>query len=177
MKGSTSQAAGGAEERDGVDAHHLERVDLVADAHRAELSDDPGPDLRGHHVPKGVGDDLPQITPRGEHTRIRRRTLRLEEVGALDPTLQAEDEHQRPDDQPRGDDQDPRLPQALPEEAEDAQAPHVAHHSRAEATDLADGGEELTWDREKFVHRRVPVVRAPTPRRPAARSTRARVLI
>jgi hypothetical protein len=78
MNGSTSQAASRrVAQRNviGVDPHHLERVDLVGDAHRAELGDDPGPDLRGHHVAEGVGHDLAQVAPRREDARVGGRAL------------------------------------------------------------------------------------------------------
>src|SRR5438445_10545601 len=75
----------------GVDAHHLERVDLLGDAHRAELGDDARADLRGEHVAERVGGDLAQVAPRGEHAGIRRSAGGRREVRALDPALQAED--------------------------------------------------------------------------------------
>ena len=66
MNGSTSQRgeqARGAQEGHRVDAHDLERVDLVGDPHRAELGDDAGADLGGHHVAEGVGHELAQVAP------------------------------------------------------------------------------------------------------------------
>ena len=74
-----------AEEDHRVDAHHLERVDLVGDPHRAELGDDPGADLGGHHVAEGVGDHLAQVTPGGEDAGVGGGADRAVEVGALDP--------------------------------------------------------------------------------------------
>ena len=107
------QQAGRAEEEHRVDAHDLERVDLVGDPHRAELGHDAGADLRGHHVAEGVGHELAQVAPGGEHARVGGRADRAVEVRALDPALQADDEDQAPDDDRRGDDQDAR-PGAAP---------------------------------------------------------------
>ena len=122
MNGSTSQAASRrVAQRNVIEliAHHLERVDLLGDAHRAELGHDPGADLRGHHVAEHDRHGLAQVAPRGEHARVGRRAGRLVEVGGLDPArAQADDEHQAPDDERRVDDQDARLAQRLAEEAE-----------------------------------------------------------
>src|SRR3954471_16872021 len=113
------------EEEHRVDAHDLERVDLVGDPHRAQLGDDAGADLGGHHVAEGVGHELAQVAPRGEDARVGGRADRAVEVRALDAALQPGDEHQAPDHDRRGDDQDAGLAQRLAEEAEDAQAEDV----------------------------------------------------
>ena len=86
------EQAGRGEEGDRRHAHHLERVDLVGDPHRAELGDDPGPDLGRQHVAEGVGHDLAQVAPGGEDAGVGGGALGAQQVGALDPALQAEDE-------------------------------------------------------------------------------------
>ena len=111
MNGSTSQAASRR-------VAHRKVIESMPITSSASISSEmriapssatmPGADLRGHHVAERVRRDLAQVAPRGEHARVGRRALRLGEVGALDPALQAEDEHQRPDDQRRADDQDAR---------------------------------------------------------------------
>ena len=118
MNGSAIQAPSrrvAAEEGDRRDPHHLERVDLVGDPHRADLGDDPGADLGREDVAEGVGQ-----RPRAGRSRPRRARRRqgaplgAEEVGALDPALEAEDEDEGPDDQRRAEDQDAGLAQASP---------------------------------------------------------------
>src|SRR4051794_40572099 len=142
------QQPGRAQEEDGVDAHDLEGVDLVADAHGAELGDDPGADLRGHHVAEGVGHELAQVAPRGEDARVGGRADRAVEVRALDAALQAGDEHQAPDDDRRGDDEDARLAQRLAEELEDAQRVDEGEDLAAELRDLAEGRDPVARDAE-----------------------------
>src|SRR5204862_371441 len=78
-----------AEKGDRLHAHHLERVDLVGDPHRAELGDDPGADLGGEHVAEGVGHDLAQVAPGREDAGVSRSALGAQQIGALDPALQA----------------------------------------------------------------------------------------
>ncbi len=80
----------------------------------------PGPDLGREHVAEGVGHDLAQVAPGGEDAGVGGSALGAQQVGALDPALQAEDEDEAPDDQRRAEDQDAGLAQALAEEAEDA---------------------------------------------------------
>src|SRR4051794_36854504 len=126
------QQARRTEEEHRVDAHDLQGVDLVRDAHRAELGDDAGADLRGHHVAEGVGHELAQVAPRAELPGVGRRADGAGRVGALDAALQADDEHQAPDHERRGDDEDAGLAQGLAEEAEDAQAVDVAEDAAAE---------------------------------------------
>jgi hypothetical protein len=158
MNGSTSQAgqqACRAEEDHRVDAHDLERVDLVGDAHGAELADDARADLRGHHVAERVGDELAQVAPGGEHARVGGGADRAVEVRALDPALQADDEHQAPDDQRRGEDEDAALAQRLTEESEDLEAVDVADDPSAELRDLAEGGEDVLGSGE---HQRITVI-------------------
>ena len=67
--------------------------------------------------------------------------------------LEAGDEHQAPDDQRRGDDEDSRLPQRLAEEAEDAQRVDVAKDLPAELRDLAEAGDPVARDGEPTGHR------------------------
>src|SRR5215211_2193431 len=110
------QEARGAQEHHRIDAHHLERVDLVRDAHGADLGDETGAHLRRHHVAEGVGHDLAEVAPGAEDTRVRRGADRAVEVRPLDPALEAEDEGEAPDHERRAQDQDARLPQRLPEE-------------------------------------------------------------
>jgi hypothetical protein len=138
------EQARGAQEGHRRDAHDLERVDLVGDPHRAELGHDAGAHLRGHHVAERVRHQLAQVAPGGEHAGVRGRADGAVEVRALDAALQADDEDQAPDHQRRGDDQQPRLPQRLAEEAQDLQAEDLADDRRAEADDFAEGGEPLT---------------------------------
>ena len=147
------EQAGRAEEGDRRHAHHLERVDLVGDPHRPELGDDPGPDLGRQHVAEGVGHDLAQVAPGGEDAGVGGRALGAEQVGALDPALQAEGEDEAPDDQRRAEDQDPGLAQALAEEAEDAAGVDEAGDAGAEAGDLPRRVEPAARDREPGVHR------------------------
>jgi hypothetical protein len=104
-----------------------------------ELGDDPRPDLRGHHVAEGVGHELAQVAPRREDAGVRGRADRAREVRALDAALQADDEHQAPDDQRRGEDEDAGLAQRLAREAEDAQGPDLPQDPPAELHDLAEG--------------------------------------
>ena len=56
--------------------------------------DEPGADLRRHHVAERVGHDLAQVAPGAEDAGVGRAPDRAVEVGALDPALQAEDERQ-----------------------------------------------------------------------------------
>src|SRR3954449_1489652 len=132
------EQAGGAQEQHGVDAHDLERVDLVGDPHRAQLRHQPRAHLRGHHVAERVRHELAQVAPRGEHARVRGRALRTQQVRALDPALQPGDEHQAPDHDRRGDDQDAGLAQRLAEEAQHAPAEHERDDPPAEGGDLAE---------------------------------------
>ena len=129
---------GRAEEGDRRDSHHLHRVDLIRDPHRAELGDDPGPDLGGEHVAEGVGHHLAQVAPGGEDPGVGGRALGPQQVGAEDAALQAEDEDEEPDDQRRAEDQDPGLAQALAEEAKDAARVDRAGDAGAEAGDLPE---------------------------------------
>ena len=57
---------------------------------------------------------------------------------ALNAALQADKEHQRPDDDGRADDQHPRLPQGLAEEGHHATVEDVDDDFRAELDDLAE---------------------------------------
>ena len=107
-----------AQEDERVDAHHLERVDLVRDAHGADLGHEAGADLRRHHVAEGVGHDLAQVAPGAEDARVRGGAHRAVEVRALDPALEAEDEREAPDHERRAEDQDAGLAQRLAEEVE-----------------------------------------------------------
>src|SRR3954452_25173457 len=144
------QQARRAQEQDGVDAHDLERVDLVADPHRAELGDDAGADLGGHHVAEGVGHQLAQVAPGAEHARVGGRADGAVEVRALDAALQADDEHQAPDDDRRGEDQDPGLAQRFAEEAKDAQAEDIAEDLAGELGDLAERRNPVARDRHRM---------------------------
>src|SRR3954454_10911791 len=137
-----------AQEEHRVDAHDLERVDLVGDPHRAELGDDAGADLGGHHVAERVRDELAQIAPGGEHAGVRRGADRAVEVRALDAALQAGDEDQAPDDHRRGDDEDAGLPQGLAEEAEDPQRVDEAEDLAAELRDLAEARDPVARNAE-----------------------------
>ncbi len=76
-----------------------------------------------------------------------------QQVGALDPALQAEDEDEAPDDHGGAEDQDAGLAQALAEEAQDAAGVDEAGDARAEAGDLAEGVEPAARDFEPGVHR------------------------
>ena len=142
------QQARRAQEEHRVDAHDLEGVDLVGDPHRAELGHDAGADLRGHHVAEGVGHELAQVAPGAEHAGVGGRADRAVEVRALDPALQADDEDEAPDDERRGEDQDPGLAQRLAEEAEDAQAVDLAEDAPAELRDLAEARDPVARDGE-----------------------------
>src|SRR4051794_16827887 len=142
-----------AQEQHRVDAHDLEGVDLVGDAHRAELRDDAGADLRRHHVAERVGDQLAQVAPGREDARVGRRADRAVEVRALDAALQAGDEHQAPDHHRRRDDQDAALAQRLAEEAEDAQRVDQPEDLPAELRDLAKAGEPVARDRQPAHYR------------------------
>ncbi len=147
------QQACGAEERHRVDAHHLERVDLIGDPHRSKLGDDPGADLRRHHVAERIGDRLAQVAPGGEHARIAGGALRLCEVGALDAArVQARDEDKPPYDERGVDDEDARLTERLAEEAENTQAPDFSDHGAGEADDLACGRKPGTRHGEQLAH-------------------------
>src|SRR3954447_14386669 len=142
------QQARRAEEEHRVDAHHFECVDLVGDPHRAQLGDDAGADLRGHHVAEGVRDQLAQVAPGGEDARVRRGADRAVEVRALDAALQADDEDQAPDDERRAQDEDAGLAQGLAEEAEDPQRVDLADDLAAELRDLAEAGDPVARDCE-----------------------------
>src|SRR4051794_16380254 len=137
-----------AEEEHRVDAHDLERVDLVGDPHRAELGDDAGAHLGGHHVAEGVGHELAQVAPGGEDAGVRRGADRAVEVRALDAALQPDDEHQAPDDDRRGDDQDAGLAQRLAEELQDPAGVDQAEDPPAELGDLAERRDPVAGDRE-----------------------------
>src|SRR5215218_777686 len=63
------EQARSAQEHERVDAHHLERVDLVRDAHGADLGHEAGADLRGHHVAECVRHHLAEVAPGREGTR------------------------------------------------------------------------------------------------------------
>src|SRR3954468_24798104 len=132
-----------AEEEHRVDAHDLERVDLVGDPHRAQLGDDAGADLGGHHVAEGVGHELAQVAPRGEDAGVCGRADGAVEVRALDAALQAGDEHQAPDDDRRGDDEDAGLAQGLAEEAQDPAGVDQPEDPAAELRDLAERRDPL----------------------------------
>jgi hypothetical protein len=127
-------------------------ADLLGDPHRAELGDDSCADLCGHHVSERIRRDLTKVAPGTEHARVCGCALRGGEVRALDAALQTEDEHQRPDDGRRADDQDAALAQRLAEESEYAQAVDVADDLAAECPDLAGGGEPFARHCEQFVH-------------------------
>ena len=127
----------------GLHSDHLERVDLLVDAHRAELGDDAGADLGGHDVAEHVGDHLAQVTPGRKDARVGGRSDRAVEVGALDPALQAQDEDHPPDHHRRAQDQDAGLAQGLAEEAEDAAVEDVAEGQAAELDDVAEGGDPV----------------------------------
>src|SRR4051812_6719559 len=135
-----------AEEEHRVDAHDLERVDLVGDPHRAELGDDAGAHLGGHHVAEGVGHELAQVAPGGEDAGVGGRADGAVEVRALDAALQADDEDQAPDDQRRAEDQDAGLAQGLAEEAEDPQRVDLPDDLAAELRDLAERGDPVARD-------------------------------
>ena len=155
MNGSVSQAPSSlrrAEEDHRVDAHHLERVDLVGDPHRAELGDDPGADLGGHHVAEGVGDHLAQVAPGGERAGERRRPVGAAQVGALDPAGEAEEEGQPPDHDGGAQDQDPGLAQRLAEEVHHPARVDVAEDATAEAGDVAERAEPLPRNCEPAGH-------------------------
>src|SRR4051794_18370341 len=152
------QQARGAQEEHRVDAHDLERVDLVGDPHGAELGHDPRADLGGHHVAEGVGHELAQVAPGAEHPRIGGRADRAVEVGALDPALQADDEDEAPDDEGRGEDEDAGLAQRLTEEAEDAQAVDLAQDPPGELGDLAEVRDPVARDGQPAAHYLITVI-------------------
>src|SRR4051794_11230155 len=104
------QHARGGEEGHRADAHHLEGVDLVGDAHGADLRHEAGADLRRHHVAERVRNELAQVAPRAEDARVRGRSDRPVQVRTLDPALQPDDEAERPDHDRRADDQHAGLP-------------------------------------------------------------------
>src|SRR5665811_2636897 len=86
-------------------------------------------------------------------SRRRRAPLGAQQVGALDPALQAEDEDEAPDDDRRAEDQDPGLAQALAEEAQHQARVDQAGDPRAEAGDLAERVEPAARNREPGIHR------------------------
>jgi hypothetical protein len=75
-----------------------------------------------------------------------RTSHRAAEVRALDAALQADDEHQAPDDDRRGQDQDPGLAQRLAEELQDAQREDLADDAAAELRDLAEARQPVARD-------------------------------
>src|SRR5262249_47558403 len=81
------------------------------------------------------------------------RAVGPQQVGALDPALQAEDEDEPPDHEGRAEDQDPRLAERLAEEAEDAARVDEHRDAAAEAGDLAERVEPAARDFEPGVHR------------------------
>src|SRR5205814_2162829 len=143
----------GGEEGDRPNADYLEGVDLLVYAHRAELGDDPGADLRAHDVAEHVGDHLAQVTPGGKDARVGGGADRAVEVGALDPALEAEDEDHPPDHERRSQDQDPGLAKRLAEEPKDARVEDVAEGLAAELEDVPERGDPVPWDREPAGHR------------------------
>src|SRR5439155_14693359 len=128
------------EKRDWPYPDHLERVDLLVYAHRAELGHDPGAHLGAHDVAKHVGDHLAQVTPRREDARVSRSSLGTCEVSAFDPALESQDEHHPPDHERASQDQDPRLAQCLAEEVKDSAVEDVAEDRAAEPDDVAERG-------------------------------------
>ena len=124
-----TEQPGRAEVQDRVEAHHLERVDLVGDPHRADLGHEPGADLGGHHVAERVRDHLAQVAQRGDRAGRGGRADRLGGVGALDPALQPEDEHQPEHDHRRAGDQDAGLAQRLADEPEHPAVEDLASRS------------------------------------------------
>src|SRR5215216_2174763 len=140
------EQAGGAQEHERVDAHHLERVDLVRDPHRADLRDEAGPDLRGHHVAERVRHQLAQVAPGAEDARVRGRADGAVEVRALDPALEAEDEGESPDHERGAENQDARLAQGLAEEVEHLPVEDRARDARAELGDVAERGDPVAWN-------------------------------
>src|SRR4051812_37728043 len=146
------QQPGRAQERHRADAHDLQRVDLVRDPHGAELGDDAGAHLGGHHVAEGVRDQLAQVAPGGEHARVGGGAGGPVEVGGLDAALQADDERQAPDDEGAREDQHAGLAQRLAEVAEDLEVEDLFQHGPAEAQDLPEGGEPVARDGEPTAH-------------------------
>ncbi len=153
---------GRAEEGDRVDAHDLERVDLVADPHRAELGHDAGADLRGHHPAERVGDELAQVAQRRKGAGVRGGADRAAEVRPLDAALQADDEDQHPDHQGRGHDDQPGLAQDLARELEDAQIEDLLQDAPDELDDLAEAREPVARDGRPAgggtTHQRITVI-------------------
>src|SRR3954447_7811491 len=95
----------------------------------------------------GAPEDL-----RREDARVGGRAGRLRLIGALDAALQADDEHQAPDDDRRAQDQDAGLAQRLAEEPQHAARPDVGEHPPAELRDLTralesagPAGHRMTW--------------------------------
>src|SRR5215212_1972205 len=138
----------GAQEDERVDAHHLERVDLVRDAHGADLGHEARADLRRHHVAEGVGHDLAEVAPGGEDARVRRGADRAVEVRALDAALEAEDEREAPDHERGAQDQDAGLPERLAEEVDHAPVEDRGDDARRELGDVAEGCDPVAWDAE-----------------------------
>ena len=66
--------------------------------------------------------------------------------------MEAEDEHQTPDDDHRADDQDPGLAQRLAEELKHAPGVDEAEHAAAEARDVAEAREPIARDCEPAAH-------------------------
>ena len=113
----------------------------------------PVPTFAAIMYPNAVGHELAQVAPRREHARVRGRAVGAVEVGALDAALQADDEHQAPDHERRGDDQDPGLAQRLAEEPEHPQAKHFADDPRGELDDLAERLDPAARGGEQAFHR------------------------
>ena len=82
---------------DAVDAHHLECVDLVADAHGAELGGEAGADLRGQRHPGHQRGDLTGVGQRRDHAGERLGADLLQAVEALEADLGAGEEGDRDD--------------------------------------------------------------------------------
>src|SRR4051812_16323851 len=135
-----------AQEDERVDAHHLERVDLVGDPHGADLGHEARADLRRHHVAERVRHDLAQVAPGTEHARVRRSADGAVEVRALDAALEPEDERKAPDHERRAEDQDAGLAERLAEEVEDAAVEDRADDSRGELRDVSERRDPVARD-------------------------------
>ena len=82
---------------DAVDAHDLERVDLVADAHRSELGGESGAYLRGEGHTGDERRDLPRVGERGDDARERLGPDLLQPVESLETDFGAGEERDRDD--------------------------------------------------------------------------------